>query len=424
MGAGYTGLWTAYYLKLADPALRIAIVEAEIAGFGASGRNGGWCSALYPVSLPRLAREHGRDAAVRQYRAMQATVAEIGRAVRAEGLAADWAAGGSVTLARNHPQLRRAAEEVEQARMFGFGPEDVELLDADAASQRLAATSVLGAVYTPHCAAIHPAKLARSLASRVVELGVALYEQTPALALEPGRVRTAHGDLRAELIVRATEGFSARLPGYRRSVAPVYSLMIATEPLPRDTWDQLGLAARETFGDLRHLIIYGQRSADDRLLFGGRGAPYHFGSRVKPEYDRVPAVFQALRAALGQLLPAVAGVPITHSWGGPLGISRDWHPSVGLDRRTGLAWAGGYTGDGVATSNLAGRTLTDLLLGRDSDLLRLPWVGHRSPAWEFEPLRWLGANAGLRAMSWADRAEARYGRPSRLAGVVNRALGR
>ncbi len=424
MGAGYTGLWTAYYLAQADPSLRIAIVEAEVAGFGASGRNGGWCSALYPVSLARLGREHGRDAAVRQYRALQATVTEVGRVVEADGLAADWAAGGAVTLARNQPQLRRAAAEVEQARAFGFGPDDVELLDAEAASRRLAARSVLGGVYTPHCAALHPAKLARSLARRVAESGVALYEQTAALGIEPGRVRTEHGDLRAELIVRATEGFSARLPRHRRSVAPVYSLMIATEPLPAATWRQLGLAARETFSDFRHLIIYGQRSADDRLLFGGRGAPYHFGSRISPGYDRVPAVFAALRSALAELLPAAADVPISHSWGGPLGITRDWHPSVGLDRSTGLGWAGGYAGDGVAAANLAGRTLADLALGRDTDLTRLPWVNHRSPSWEVEPLRWLGANAGLRAMSWADRAENRHGRPSRLADTVNRVLGR
>jgi glycine/D-amino acid oxidase-like deaminating enzyme len=400
------------------------VVEAEIAGFGASGRNGGWCSALYPVSLPRLAREHGRDAAVRQYRALQATVAEVGRVVEADGLAADWAAGGTVTLARSQPQLRRATEEVEEFRSFGFGADDLELLDAAEASRRLSATSVLGGVYTPHCAAIHPAKLARSLARRVEELGVPIYEQTAALAIEPGRVRTEHGDLRAELVLRATEGFSSRLPGLRRSVAPVYSLMIATEPLPADTWRQLGLAARETFADFRHLIIYGQRGADDRLLFGGRGAPYHFGSRISPGYDRVPAVFAALRSTLGQLLPAAADVPISHSWGGPLGISRDWHPSVGLDRSTGLGWAGGYVGDGVATSNLAGRTLADLALGRDSNLTSLPWVGHRSPSWEVEPLRWLGANAGLQAMRWADRAEDRRGRPSRLAAVVNRALGR
>ena len=395
-----------------------------MAGFGASGRNGGWCSALYPVSLPRLAREHGRDAAVRQYRALQATVAEVGRVIAAEGLAADWAAGGTVTLARSRPQLRRAAEEVEEFRAFGFGPADLELLDAERASHRLAASSVLGGVYTPHCAALHPAKLVRSLARRVEQLGVPIYERTAALGLEPGRVPTEHGELRAELILRATEGFSARLPGQRRSVAPVYSLMIATEPLPRDSWERIGLAARETFADFRHLIIYGQRSADDRLLFGGRGAPYHFGSQISPGYDRVPAVFAALRSALAELLPAAADAPISSSWGGPLGISRDWHPSVGLDRSTGLGWAGGYVGDGVAASNLAGRTLADLALGRSTDLTDLPWVGHRSPAWEVEPLRWLGANAGLQAMRWADRAEARHGRPSRLAAVVNRALGR
>ncbi|MDQ1743100.1 MAG: hypothetical protein QOE23_1439 [Pseudonocardiales bacterium] len=424
MGAGYTGLWSAYYLKRADPTLRIAVVEAEVAGFGASGRNGGWCSALYPVSLPRLAREHGRDAAVRQYRALQATVAEVGRVIAAEGLAADWAAGGTVTLARSQPQLRRAAEEVEEARAFGFGPSDVELLDVEQATRRLAASSVLGGVYTPHCAALHPAKLVRSLAGRVAGLGVPIYERTAALGLEPGRLRTEHGDLRAELILRATEGFTARLPGHRRRVAPVYSLMIATEPLPQHSWERIGLAARETFADFRHLIIYGQRSADDRLLFGGRGAPYHFGSRISPGYDRVPAVFAALRSALAELLPAAADAPVSHTWGGPLGISRDWHPSVGLDRSTGLGWAGGYVGDGVAASNLAGRTLADLALGRDTDLTGLPWVGHRSPAWEVEPLRWLGANAGLQAMRWADRAEARHGRPSRLAGVVNRALGR
>jgi len=424
VGAGYTGLWSAYYLCLADPGLRVAVVEAETAGFGASGRNGGWCSALYPVSLTRLAREYGRDAAVRQYRALQDTVAEVGRVVAADGLTADWAHGGTVTLARSRPQLRRAAEEVEEYRAFGFSAADIELLDAAEAGRRLAATSVLGGVYTPHCAAVHPAKLVRALARRVEELGGRIYEQTRALAVEPGRVRTEHGDLRAEVVLRATEGFSARLPGLRRSVAPVYSLMIATEPVPADVWAEMGLAERETFADFRHLIIYGQRGADGRLLFGGRGAPYHFGSRISPGYDRVPAVFAALRSTLAELLPALAEVPVSHSWGGPLGISRDWHPSVGLDRSTGLGWAGGYVGDGVAASNLAGRTLADLVLGRDTDLTSLPWVGHRSPAWEPEPLRWLGANAGLQAMRWADAAEQRGDRPSRLAAVVNRALGR
>jgi glycine/D-amino acid oxidase-like deaminating enzyme len=237
-------------------------------------------------------------------------------------------------------------------------------------------------------------------------------------------VVTDHGRLQAEVVIRATEGYTPRLDGLRRAIAPVYSLIIATEPLPPAVWDEIGLAERETFSDHRHLIIYGQRSADGRMVFGGRGAPYHYASRIDARYDRVPAVFAALQQTLVELFPVLRDVPITHRWGGPLGIARDWHASVGLDRSTGSAWAGGYVGDGVSTTNLAGRTLADLITGRDTELTGLPWVGHRSRRWEPEPLRWLGANAGLRAMTWADAAERRHGRPSRMASLVTAMMGR
>jgi glycine/D-amino acid oxidase-like deaminating enzyme len=230
--------------------------------------------------------------------------------------------------------------------------------------------------------------------------------------------------VRAEYVVRATEGYTPTLAGERRTVAPVYSLIIATEPLPDAAWEAIGLRERETFSDFRHLIIYGQRSADGRLVFGGRGAPYHYASRIRAAYDRVPKVFAALHSELVELFPSLRDVRITHRWGGPLGIARDWHASVDLDRQTGLARAGGYVGDGVSTTNLAGRTLRDLILGRDTELTRLPWVGHRQRSWEPEPLRWLGANAGLQAMAWADAAEARRGRPSRMAALVNGMMGR
>ena len=183
------------------------------------------------------------------------------------------------------------------------------------------------------------------------------------------------------------------------------------------------LEGRATFADYRHMIIYGQRTADGRIAFGGRGAPYHYGSAVRARFDREPAVHSLLRATLTDLFPALARARFTHAWGGPLGIPRDWHSSVGLDRPTGLAWAGGYVGDGVATTNLAGRTLADLITGTDSPLTRLPWVGHRSPHWEPEPLRWLGVNAGLWTMKLGDRSEARRGRPSRLAAALGRLLG-
>jgi glycine/D-amino acid oxidase-like deaminating enzyme len=425
VGAGYTGLWTAYYLKKADPALRVVVLEAETAGFGASGRNGGWCSALFPVSSERLAAlpGSGREQALAMHRAMQGSVDEVGRVSAAEGIDCDFHKGGTVALARTPAQWARAQAEVATAREWGSGEDDLRLLDAGEVSEHIRATQVLGGTYTPHCAAIHPGRLVRGLAATVERLGVVIHEQTPVTAIEPGRAVTPYGVVRAEVVVRATEGFTPRLPGHRRAVVPVYSLMVATEPLDQATWDRLGLADRPTFTDYRHLIIYGQRTADGRIAFGGRGAPYHFGSRVSRDFDDEPRVFAGLRATVRDLFDGLDEVRFTHAWGGPLGVPRDWCASVGLDHGTGLGWAGGYVGDGVSTTNLAGRTLADLVLRRDSELVRLPWVGHRSRRWEPEPLRWLGINAGLRAMTAADAEERLSGRESRVARLMAPLLG-
>ena len=418
VGAGLTGLWSAYYLQQADPGLRIAVLEQEVAGFGASGRNGGWCSALFPTSWSTLAARGGPDGARRQHRAMQETVREVGRVAEAEGIDAQYHRGGTVVLAHTRVQLARMTAEVDTAHDRGFTEDDLRLLGPAEAQEQLSTTGALGATFTPHCAAIHPARLVRGLARVVERLGVHLFEQTRVHAIEPGVVRTDAGDVRAEVVLRATEGYTARLRGLRRAVAPVYSLMVATEPLPEETWAAIGLSDRPTFSDGRHLVIYGQRTADGRIAFGGRGAPYHFGSRIRASYDVEPRVFEDLRDVLTTMLPQLAGVRFTHQWGGCLGIARDWAASVGLDRGTGIGWAGGYVGDGVATTNLAGRTLADLVTGAGSDLVSLPWVGHRSRTWEPEPLRWLGVNAGLRAMSMADAEEASTGRESTLARVM------
>ena len=422
-GAGLTGLWTAYYLNRANPELSIAICEREIAGFGASGRNGGWCSALFPASLAKLNRMAGREQAIAMYRAMQRTVNEVCSVTIAENIDCHWAKGGSVALARSPAQLQRAKHEVDEARMFGFDETDLRLLSAEQARDLVGASGVLGGVYTPHCAAIHPARLVTGLVELLAERDVRIFEQTPVRLIEPGRLVTATGTVKARYVIRATEGYTPELPGAGREIVPVYSLVIATAPLPARVWDEIGLETRPTFSDLRHLIIYGQRTSDGRLVFGGRGAPYHFGSAVQPAFDRVPDVFAALRATLIELFPVLSDVAITHTWGGPIGIARDWCASVGLDAPTGIGWAGGYVGDGLSTTNLAGRTLADLITGQDSEITRLPWVGHRSPRWEPEPLRWLGINAGLRVMTRADHTEARSGRQSRLASAFGRFLG-
>jgi glycine/D-amino acid oxidase-like deaminating enzyme len=413
VGGGLTGLWTAWYLHERDPALRIVVLEKEIAGFGASGRNGGWCSALFPRSTASLERAHGRAAALDMRRAMIGTVAEVGRVTSELGIDCDFALEGTIAYARSEVHKRAALAEIAEAAHFSV--DEISWLAPD----EVHAAGALGASLDRHCARLHPAKLVRGLAAALEARGVLIAEQTAVTAVSSGRVETTRGVVTADRVVVATEGYTATFPATHRRILPLYSLMIATEPLPAQLWDEIGIRPGQTFTDYRHLLIYGQRTADDRFAFGGRGARYHWGSAIRPGYDRVPRVFEHLRRSLVELFPVVADATVTHRWGGPLGVPRDWHASVNFDPTSRIARAGGYVGDGLSTTNLAGRTLADLLTGVDSDLTRLPWVGHRSPDWEPEPLRFLGANGGMLAMAAADVEE----RVTRRRSVIARVMG-
>ena len=415
VGAGFTGLWTAYYLASKQPSLKIVVLEREVAGFGASGRSGGWCSAIFPATLRKVASISSRSSAVALQQKMNETVEEVGRVTRKEGIDCHFAHGGYVSVARNQAQWARAQAEVSGWRSWGFGEDHMVLLDSMSAQRHFAAPDVLGATYTPHCAAIQPTLLVRGLARACERLGVEIYQQTPVAAIEPHHALTADGSVRAETVVRATEGYTPDIPGMHRSIVPMYSLMVVTEPLPLELFMGIGLRNRETFSDKRHLRIYGQRTADDRIAFGGRGAPYHFGSTISASFDRDQRVHRKLRRTLTELLPEVADYRFTHAWGGNLGIPRDWCPSITYNAATGLATAGGYIGDGIATANLAGRILADILTGEKSDLTLLPIVGHISPTWEPEPLRWVGVNAGSALFAAADLTERITKRPSRMA---------
>jgi glycine/D-amino acid oxidase-like deaminating enzyme len=334
-----------------------------------------------------------------------------------------------IRLARTTPQLDRQRLEVDEYRHHGFGDDDLRALDAVEAAGRLAATSVLGGLFYAHSARVQPARFVRGLAEAVERRGARIVEETAVTEIRaradgrPPSVLTDRGTVRADVVVRATEGYTRDLPGQRRTLVPLYSLMIATEPLPPQVWDQIGVVHDETFSDDRRMVIYGQRTTDDRIAFGGRGAPYRFGSGIDPATESRSAIHDTLVDTLCDVFPVLRGTEITHRWGGVLGVPRDWRPSVGLDRRTGLAWAGGYVGEGVAAANLAGRTLADLITGAGTDLVSLPWVQHRSPRWEPEPLRWLAINGALAAAGRIDRYEATTERPSRLASVLDRFVG-
>ena len=422
IGGGYSGLWTAYWLKRLEPTAKVALIERDHVGFGASGRNGGWFSALFPASMDKLAKWASRDDAIAQQRAMNDIVEETEHLLAVEDIDCDWQRGGTVSVTRTKVQQVRAREELQWWRDWGFDESDQRWLDADEACGRLGATNVLGGTYTPHCARVHPLKLARGLAHAAERHGVQIFEATAAVNFTDGVVRTSTGHrIHAGQVVLATEAYTSQFQGRKRDIVPVYSLMVASPVLSDAEWQQIGLAQGETFADYRHLIIYGQRTADNRLAFGGRGAPYHFGSSISPRYDQDPMTHAMIWRELVELFPFLRDRFPDYTWGGPLGIPRDWSASVGVGPE-GVAHTGGYVGDGLGTSALGGKTLAELLTERDTPRTRLPWVGHQSRKWEAEPLRWLGVNLGLRGMTLADHEERLTGRPSAIANLFNRTL--
>ena len=412
VGGGYTGLWTA--LWLARGGASVVVLEREFCGFGASGRNGGWLSGLLAGSRERWAAVRGREAVVLAQRAMHRVVDEVA----AEGLDCDLVADGCMTVATSEAQAARLRDALEYERSWGFGDEDwttaVEPLPVDGA---------VGALYSPHCARVHPAKLMVALAGACEAAGVRIHEGSPVRDVLGGRavVETASGEevaVSASWVVRATEGYTAGLPGLRRMLVPMNSSMIVTEP---GVADSVGWTSATTLLDGARAYCYLQRTTDGRIAIGGRGVPYRYGSRTDVAGEVAPVTVGELRSRLVRLFPSLRDVRIDDAWAGVLGVPRDWCPTVVADRSRRLAWAGGYVGDGVGTSYLSGRTLADLILGRE--VPPYPFVGWQSRRWEPEPLRYLAIRGIYAAYRRADRLEESAGRDSRLAHLADRLAG-
>ncbi|MCU1437076.1 MAG: FAD-dependent oxidoreductase [Naasia sp.] len=424
VGAGYTGLWTAYYLKKAQPDLRVVVLERRFAGFGASGRNGGWLTNSVTGGRQRYVPSHGRDAATAQQRALNETVDEVIAVAAAEGIDADIHKGGELNVAYTPAQLARLASAAEDGRRWQYT--DITVLNGRQTAERIAVDGVLGGIWHPHCARVHPAKLVSGLAAAVERLGVPIYEDTAVTEIRQGSAVTDRGTVRADTILRATEGFTPDLKGEHRTWLPMNSSMIQTEQLPPEVWQQIGWDGRETLGDFAHVYMYAQRTADDRIAFGGRGVPYRYGSKVDSDGATQAKTIETLRSLLNRFFPSTRPYAIEHAWAGVLGVPRDWAATVQYNPVTGLGLAGGYVGTGVTATNLAGRTLRDMVLGRDTELTRLPWAGHRARNWEPEPLRWLAVQGIYGAYRAADRAEyrSRSAATSPLALAANIVAGR
>jgi len=415
IGGGFTGLWTAFYLNKLQPELKIAVFEASTVGFGASGRNGGWCMG-WAMGIEDLLEDPAQSQkALTIARSMQEAVDEIGAFCQAENVDAHYDKGGTLTVATRAFEAEQMQAKVKKYHQAGFNEEDFVWLDEQESRKRISMEPNYGAIYTPHCAAIHPARLVRGLGDVVRKKGVLVFERTPVKEYASNILQTEKGSVKAPIILRATEGYTDSIKGQERKLVPIYSMMVVTEPLPESVWAEIGLKKRETFGDNRRITTYGQRTLDNRLAFGGR-AGYYFGSKRIPVMAQEDPLFVKVEEILRGFFPILKDYRITHKWGGLLGVPRHWRPSVLFDPKTGLGSAGGYTGEGVGASNLAARILADLVLGRQTDITKLAWVNDESRRWEIEPFRWLGVSAIRWMGEKADEKEFSTGKPSVLWG--------
>ena len=424
IGAGYTGLWAAWYLMQASPHLKVLVLEKEFAGFGASGRNGGWCMGTLSWDHERYAKTHGRAAVLDMARHLRGTVDEILKVCGEQAIDADIVRTEMLMFAHNPAQLARLRAALDHQRHWGGG-DRVRDLSAAEVAQRISIPGVLGGMAMTGVARIQPAKLVRGLAEAVERKGAVIHEGTEVHSYAPGQVVTSKGTVKARVILRCTEGFTAGLPGHKRDWLPLNSAQIATPVLPPEVWAKIGWDHHELVEDLANSYCYCQRTREGRITVGARGVPYKYGSRMDKNGAPDAETIKRLSEILHRHFPAAAPYGIDHAWCGVIGVPRDWCATVGLDKATGLGWAGGYVGVGVSTSNLTGRTLADLALGRDTDITRLPWVGRKPRLWEREPFRWLGVQTMYGLLRIADQREDRLGGPpSKFAALGNWLTGR
>lgn len=421
-----SGLWSAFYLKQAQPDWDICVIEKEVVGFGASGRNGGWLSGEPAGKFRQYAKTHGAEAAINQQKFMFSAIDEVLAVAQEHGIEADIKKDGLIHVALNDAQMARLKTQRETLLGQGWDRDDMRLLSQSELLDRVNISGALGGFWTPHCARVHPAKLVTGLARVVESMGVRIFEQTTVKEISSSTIKTSHGNVTARYIISALEGYSDSLAGEQRRLLPLNSSMVVTEALPDNVWEEIGWAGAELVGDTAHSFAYSHRTADGRIALGGRGVPYNFRSGYDPAGKMNMNTVQAIAEKLTAMFPVLKGYHYVHAWSGVLGVPRDWTASVQFDSSTGIGKLGGYVGHGLTGTNLAARTMRDLILGENSELVHLPWVDRTARRWEPEPLRWLGASAIYAAYNVADRREQAKGttKTSIIGTLANRISGR
>lgn len=412
IGAGFSGLWSAFHLKQFQPNLKIAVFEKEYVGFGASGRNGGWASAEYPTSSNRLIKENGLESYKNLRTAITKSIDEIGQIAKSNNWQIDYAKGGALVFARGNAQLSRISKDID---------DEHQLLNKSQTTELLNIPSALGSIFTPHCAALNPFKLVRTLADHLEKNGVIIYEQSNVSEIKDKQVAVNGFKVNCIFSIRATEAFTPRRWMGNRQI-PIYSLMVATEPLSSEVIKQIRNAQRATFQEACHLITYAQITADNRLAIGGRGVRYKLFSRLSERSEIDNRMHSALERRARSWFPQISDAKFEYRWGGAVALTRRWQAYLNFDQAASRAEIGGYVGDGVTLSYLVAKTLAEKMSKLKT--ANLPFVDQRIGKWEPEPIRYLAVNAGFKATVIADYEEKITKKPSLLAAIIDPLINR
>ena len=403
VGGGFTGLSSAYHLKQAEPNMRVALLESEVIGFGASGRNGGFNMTLFGLTLGITAVRFGKQKAKQAQHYMERAVDYLQELVRELKIDCDYEHPGFLRVATSEKYKQRIIKEMELAHALGL--EGVEWLDRDQTQQQVQSDLYLGAWWEPRCGILNPAKLAWGWAEVIRPMGVQIFENTPVVEIrrEGGRVRldTPGGHVRADKVVLATNAWSHFFRSIKRKQVPAWTYIVLTEPLRPEHFGAIGWRNRQGIEDARNLVHYYRLTVDNRLLMGGRDIATTYGDDM--DNDLNPAIFAELKDDVRQLFPVLKDVRFTHEWGGPVSVPLDMAPAIGYAGDKNIVYSLGQVGHGVSMTQLNGRTVADLVLERRTDLTDVFFVNRRTIPWPPEPLRNLAARAILGYMHWEDR---------------------
>jgi len=403
IGGGFTGLSSAYHIKKAEPNLKVALMESEVIGFGASGRNGGFNMTLFGLTLSitalRFSKQKAREAQLYMERAvdyLRDLVAEL-------GIDCDYEHPGFLRVATSEKYKKRILHEMELAHKLGL--EGIEWLDEAQTQEQVKSPLYIGAWWEPRCGILNPAKLAWGWADVIRPLGVEIYENSPVAEIvrENGKVRldTPNGRVRADKVVMATNAWSHFFKELRRKQVPVWTHIVMTEPLTEKHFKEIGWQNRQGIEDARNLVHYYRLTADNRLVMGGRDVSLSYGQDM--DQDLNPVTFEGLKEDVRELFPALNDIQFTHQWGGPVSVPLDMAPAIGFAGDKNVVYSLGTVGHGVSMTQLNGLTIADLILEKKTDLTDVFFVNRRTIPWPPEPLKNLAIKAIRGYMQWEDR---------------------